>query len=238
MFEKFCIICFIISYPELLTAQTKKGETTVKEKYISFNIPALAEPHLAIGPSAGIRVTDRSELFTEAAFVTLSPFNYVFNADIDKLRGARLILQYRYHFLQQWRPLFNIKSASKQHRSIRQPFVAAEFRLKPLSFNTQSTLVNYNTNDTLHNYPFRANTITLGGALIFGNTFNLSSDGKWKLEFSAGLGAKHRLIRKNTLPAGYQLPFVERIAFQLPRLYEETGTAIFPVAVRLRYLRD
>lgn len=239
MIARCWIIFTILFIPESLISQTKQeAESAVKGKYLSINVFSLAEPHMAFGPSAGIRFTDRSEFFTEAAFVTRSPIRYSFNSNIQQLRGARFIIQYRYHFLQRWRPLIKLNSASKHHRSLYHPFMAAEFRFKPLSFNTQATFINYSTNDTLENYSFNANTITLGGALIFGHTINLSIDGRWKFEITAGVGAKKRIIRNTTVPSGYKLPYVERIAFQVPRLYEELGTVQLPVAFRLRYLLD
>ncbi len=238
MSGRYYLICFVFFNPVLSASQIISKETTVKEKYISFNIPALAEPHLAVGPSAGMRITNRSEFFAEASFITRSPIRYSFNAGIRQLYGARVIMQYRYHFLQRWKPLVKINSVSKRNRSLHHPFVAAEFRLKPLSFHTRGTFINYSTNDTLDNYPFKANTITYGGALIFGHTMNLSADEIWKLEFTAGLGAKQRIIQKTTVPSGYKQPYLERIPYQIPLLYEELGTVLLPIAFRLRYILE
>lgn len=208
-----------------------------KERYISVNVLSLAEPQLAFGPSFGYRFTERSEFFLEAAFVTRSPFyNW---QDADRLSGLRAIAQYRYHFLQQWRPLFNLGGRRRLQRSRHEPFIGLEFRAKPFSFSAKRDFVNLAAADTLRNYPFRANAFVYGGALVFGNTFDLSSDGRWKVECSFGIGAKVRLVNFKTVPAGYRRPeYEKRIAFQLPSLDEEIGTAYFPLAIRLRYVLD
>lgn len=207
------------------------------EQYISANVLSVTEPLLAFGPSIGYRFTERSEFFLEAAYVSRSPF-YKWQ-DADRLNGLRTILQYRYHFLQQWRPLFNTGSLRRLQRSRHQPFIGLEFRAKPYSFSAKRDFVNPATADTLHNYPFRASAFVYGGALIFGNTFDLSSDGRWKIECSFGIGAKERLVKFKTVPDGYQRPYYgKRIAFQLPSIDEEIGTAYFPFAIRLRYVLD
>jgi hypothetical protein len=232
-------IFFFASYVQ---AQQKSGRINTRfdetEKYISLNLFSVAEPQFAFGPSFGIRFTERSEIFAEAAYVAKTPFYKNDWEDYSYLRGARVILQYRYHFLQQWRPLFNFGLRNRRIRSRHQPFMGVEFRVKPIFFSTSASFVNQSTNDTLYNYVFKANAFTYGGALIFGNTFNLSRDEKWKLEFTLGIGAKQRVINKTTIPEGYKRPQLERAPFQRPPLYEELGTILIPCAIRLRLVLD
>ncbi|MGQ0740326.1 MAG: hypothetical protein ACT4OJ_14840 [Bacteroidota bacterium] len=210
----------------------------VKETYFSLNPFSVAEPQFAFGPSFGQRLTERSEYFIEAAYVGKTPFYKNDWQDYNMLRGARFIFQYRYHFLQQWRPLINFGEAFRSRRSRHHPFVGLEFRIKPISFSTTGSFVNAATRDTLQSYPFKANAFTYGGAVIFGNTFNLSSDGQWRLEFTAGIGAKQRNVNLKTVPDGYKTLVSQRLAFQAHSLYEEQGTVLVPLAVRLRYLFD
>lgn len=234
------LLLFLLPANLLLSQQDKelfRRTGFEKERFISVNVLSLAEPQLAFGPSLGYRFTDRSEFFLEAAYITRSPF-YKWE-DIDRLQGLRTIVQYRYHFLQQWRPLINTGGRRRLLRSMHQPFIGLEFRAKPFSFSTKRDFVNPATADTLDNYSFRANAFVYGGALVFGSTFDLSSDGRWKFECSFGIGAKERLVKYKTVPEGYQRPqYEKRIAFQLPSLDEEIGTAYFPFAIRLRYVLD
>lgn len=231
IFFTFSFSCFSQSIEDNIISEFQG-----KEKYFSMNFFSMAEPQFALGPSFGARISERSEFFAEAAYVAKSPFyNNSWN-DVEKLTGARVIIQYRYHFLQQWKPWFNFRKKSKLLRSRHQPFIGFEFRIKPVSFSTKGSFVNKTIQDTLFNYPFNANAFTFGGALIFGNTFNLSSDNKWKLEVTFGIGAKHKLVNFKTVPQNY-IPFYnDRIAFQVPLLYEEIGSAIFPCAIRIRYI--
>jgi hypothetical protein len=207
-----------------------------KEKYFSINFFSVAEPQFAIGPSFGNRFTERSEYFLELAYVAKTPF-YDWRS-FERLRGARMILQYRYHFLQQWRPLINFGNGIRRMREKHQPFIGVELRLKPISFTTTGNFINTTVNDTLYGYSFSANAFTYGGALIFGETFNLSANEKWKLELTMGIGAKQRNVKLKTVPAGYKVLPVERVAFQSPLLQEEAGGALIPFAVRLRYILD
>lgn len=208
-----------------------------KEKYFSLNLFSAAEPRFALGPSFGIRFTERSEFFTEAAYITRSPFYD--NARFEKLNGTRIILQYRYHFLQQWRPLFSFLAFRRNLRARHQPFIGIEWRMKPFFFSSTGTFINATTSDTLRSYAFRARSFTYGAALIFGETLNLSSDEKWKLEITAGIGGKQRSVTLKTVPSGYlpyYLPAPEWVSIPPPQI--ETGGVIFPFAIRLRYVID
>jgi hypothetical protein len=207
-----------------------------KEKYFSLNFFSVAEPMFTLGPSYGCRFSERSEYFFEAAYVAKSPF-YDWQ-DISRLHGARILAQYRYHFLQQWRPLINFGGLGNQRRKEKhQPFIGIEFRYKPFSFSSKGNFVNLSLHDTLYHVSFNANTNTYGGALIFGGTFNLSSDEKWKLELTAGIGGKQRNVNLKTIPAGYEVYRVlPKDGPILPLLQEETGAPYFPCTLRLRYV--
>ena len=206
------------------------------EKYFSVNFFSIAEPQFAIGPSFGNRFSERSEYFLELAYVAKTPF-YDWRS-FERLHGARMILQYRYHFLQQWRPLINLGSGYRKMREKHQPFIGFEFRLKPISFTTTGNFINASVNDTLYGYSFSANAFTYGGALIFGETLNLSANEKWKLEVTMGIGAKQRNVKLKTVPPGYKVLPRERVAFQTPLLQEETGGPLIPFAVRVRHILD
>jgi hypothetical protein len=237
------IVFLLLFLPGPATAQklmTKEaGSFNEPEKYISINFFSAAEPQFALGPSFGIRFTERSEVFAEAAYAGKTPFYKNDWKDVDRLNGARLILQYRYHFLQRWKPLFNFGQSGRRRRQSQQPFMGIEFRIKPASFSKKGSFVNNALNDTINNYPYKARFVSIGSALIMGHTWDISSNGKWKLEVAAGIGAKHRFVKYKNLPAGYKRPVYEfdgGPAFRIPDIDEETGAVYFPCAIRLRFV--
>lgn len=205
-----------------------------EEKYVTFNPFALGEPHIAIGAGFGNRFTQRSACFAELSYVAKHPF-YDNNLQ-NKLRGFRFITQYRYHFLQRWRPLINLGTAIRNRNARRNPFLGLEFRIKPFSFSANRTFINSSTSDTLTNFLFDGNAVSLGGAVLFGETYNLSSDGRWKLELSLGIGGKIKFVRYKNIPAGYKpVIIVGRYGLAAPGIDEPIGTPNFPCALRLRY---
>jgi hypothetical protein len=203
-------------------------------KYFTFNPFGLAEPQIAIGGGFGNRFTKRSEYFAELSFVSKTPF---YNTDVSKLNGFRLIGQYRYHFLQRWKPLINLgeitrwsrEKAARQH-----PFVAIEFRLKKYNFPGKNNFINNSITDTLYNYSYDARAISIGGALIGGNIFNFSN--RWKLETTVGLGGKQKFVMFKNIPDGYELKKERRAGFSFPPIYEESANLYVQFAIRLRYM--
>jgi hypothetical protein len=236
---KYYLLFILMGLSLPVFSQVKKNNLHAafmeKDKYFSINVLSMAEPMFAFGPSFGNRFTERSEYFFEAAYVAKSPF-YDWQ-DISRLHGARLLAQYRYHFLQQWRPLINFGKANRRRRERQQSFIAAEFRYKPFSFSSKGNFVNPFTLDTLINVPFSAGTNTFGGALLFGGTLNLSANEKWKLEITAGIGGKQRIVNLKSIPSGYRVyRELQKEGPVFPLLQEETGAPYFPCTIRLRYI--
>src|SRR6185436_14938010 len=87
---------------------------TETEKYFSFNPFGLIEPQVAIGIGYGNHFTERSEYFAELSYVGN---NYIYGDLLSSLHGARLITQYRYHFLQQWKPILNLRLRTRKIRT-------------------------------------------------------------------------------------------------------------------------
>lgn len=224
--------CHIIhGLPAQLPVKGIPKSRSESQLYVSMNLLSAAEPQLPLGASFGARLTDRTELFTEASYVTLSPFWD--QKTPDRLRGARLILQYRYHFLQQWKPIFGFRQGN---RSRHQPFAGIEFRWKPVSFQSTGTIVHTGNTDTISGFPIRGRATTLGFAFIMGQTFQLSSNGNWQLELTAGVGGKERKARLSNLPPGYQtISAVKREWLYIPPIEASASAVCFPLALRLRY---
>lgn len=202
------------------------------DKYITFNPLALAESPIAIGAGFGNRFSERSEYFAELAYTAKAP---LYSDIVKSLNGIRFIGQYHYHFLQQWKPILNI--GFNKNRGKNDPFMAAEFRFKNFSFSDTRSLVNVTTLDTLYGFNYKANATVIGGAILFGGTYNLSSNGNLQLEISAGIGARQKGVKLKNAPAGYKIYHVPPREWGLvPKIYEERGMPYFPVAFRLRYI--
>lgn len=209
----------------------KINSTGEKQTYISLNLLSAAEPQVPLGLSAGARLTERTEIFTEASYITRSPIWDL--KEPHRLSGARFLLQYRYHFLQRWKPLLGIRSA---RRSRYEPFAGIEGRWKPVSFQYTSDLVHISNPDTLRSFPVRGRANTFGLALIMGQTFQLSSNGNWQLELTAGVGGKERKVRLKNVPQGYQsITALNREWLYIPPIEASVSSVTFPLALRLRY---
>jgi Protein of unknown function (DUF3575) len=204
-------------------AQSKKNKTathglTQSEKYFSFNPFGLAEPQMAIGAGFGCRFSERSEYFTELSYLLKTPF-YSYQA--NSLNGFRFLGQYRYHFLQ--------KNTNR--------FIGAEFRLKMYEFTGKNTFVNNTSHDTLKSVSYNANAVSLGGAIVFGNTYNLSRNGMWKIEITAGIGAKHKLVSFKRALKEYEVIIQSKPdGLAPPYIFEAVGMPYIPCTIRLKYL--
>jgi hypothetical protein len=221
------IICQFISNGQTSTNKMLHTLFAKPVKYVSFNPLALTEPQMAIGIGFGNRFTERSEYFAELSYVTKTIF---YNTDVDKLNGFRFLGQYRYHFLQLKQTAHSFK------RWKRQPFVALEFRLKNYLFPTKNTFVNYSILDTISNLQKNANAISIGGAILFGASYHISKNNKWKLDVTAGIGAKQKFVEYKNLSNNYETIRLRKPdALGPPKIYEEVGMPYFPIAVRIKH---
>lgn len=236
---RILITILVLATSLFLQAQQREAKlfdnaSSASHKYYSFSPLALAEPYMAIGLGFGNRFTERSEYFTELAYLNKSPF---YDVPVQSLYGMRLILQYRYHFLQQWKPWFSELSNGKSKRSRRQPFIGLEFRTKTYNFKDKTSFVNASTADTLKNYFYKANSTVIGGALIFGSSYDFGEHGRVRLEVTWGIGSKQKLVAFKNVPAHYKIPVVIPYEYGwVPKVYESTSEPYFPFALRFRIL--
>jgi hypothetical protein len=128
-------------------------------------------------------------------------------------------------------------NAVRKKKASHHPFMGVEFRIKPFNFSATGTFIKNSPADTLDHFLYRANAVSLGGALLFGETYDLSSDGRWKLELTLGIGGKVKMVHYKNKPAGYE-PYIQKHAFGLavPAFNEAIGVPYFPCAFRLRYV--
>ncbi|MBP6025233.1 DUF3575 domain-containing protein [Ferruginibacter sp.] len=203
-------------------AQSKKNKTATQgldkgEKYFSFNPLGLGEPQMAIGAGFGCRFSKRSEYFTELSFLLKTPF-YSYQA--NSLKGFRFLGQYRYHL-----------------RINTNRFIGAEFRLKMYDFTGTNTFVNNTSHDTLKSVSYNANAISLGGAIVFGNTYTISKNRKWKIEITAGIGAKQKLVSLKGALKDYEVIIKRKLdGIAPPYIFEAVGMPYIPCTIRLKYL--
>jgi hypothetical protein len=225
--------CFKINAQQIKSKSSNR-RFTAKERYFTFNPLALAEPQIAIGAGFGNRFSERSEYFTELSYIAKHPF---YDMQEKSLHGFRFLAQYRYHFLQQWRPLINLGVRNRERKARLNPFVGLEFRLKPFNFTDTRTFIKSTPPDTLNSFLYKANAVSIGGAILFGETYNISSNGKWKLEVTAGIGGKVKIIKYKNLPAGYEPLFVQGgFGLKPPANDEAVGMPYFPFCIRLKYI--
>ena len=216
-------VIFLCLFNLFAAAQPKKNKTathrfTKSEKYFSFNPFGLVEPQMAIGAGFGCRFSVRSEYFTELSYLLKTPF-YSYQA--TSLNGFRFLGQYRYHFLQ-----------TNTDR-----FIGAEFRLKMYDFTGNNTFVNNTSHDTLSNVPYKANAVSLGGAIVFGNTYTISKNRKWKIEITAGIGAKQKLVSFKGVLKDYEVIIKRKLdGIAPPYIFEAVGMPYIPCTIRLKYL--
>ena len=237
------LLLLVLFFFKANAQQTKRKSTrqhfTATEKYFSFNPLALAEPKIAIGAGFGNRFSERSEYFTELSYIAKHPF---YDMQEKSLHGFRFLAQYRYHFLQRWRPLINLGNftrASRERNARQHPFIGIEFRLKPFNFTDKRTFLKSSPPDTLNSFLYKANAVSVGGAILFGETYNISSNGKWKLEVTAGIGGKVKIIKYKNLPVGYDPLFIQGgFGLKPPANDEAVGMPYFPFCIRLKYIID
>jgi hypothetical protein len=217
--------------------QPKIHKYSGNEKYFSFNPLALAELQIAISAGFGNRFTERSEYFTELSYIAKHP---LYDMPEKRLHGFRFLAQYRYHFLQRWRPLINLGNFTKRNKernARNNPFIGVEFRLKPFNFSATNTFIRRTPADTLNKFLYNANAVSVGGAILFGETYNISANGKLKIEITFGIGGKHKFVKFKNIPNGYQLPQFEPVEWNfIPEIYESIAMPYFPSTIRLRYL--
>jgi hypothetical protein len=193
----------------VLFAQQKKARWSV-----GVNPLALAESQMSAGPAVAYRFNNRFELWSEASYIFANSY---MPRHWKNMKGERFILQPRYY-------LGGAKSF----------FIVPEFRLKSYSFDNSLNFINAATADTLHAFPFRERQLLVGGALVAGKQYPLSKKNCLYLEITAGLGAKHRLIKRKNIPGGYRFYNIKG-GFALKPAYEDdnTGTVLFPLGFRL-----
>ena len=200
------------------TGKKKSIQLPLSQKMISFNPFSLFEPQAAIGIGFDHIVTQQWGYFTELSYVFKTPFY----KNPDPITGGfRWLVQYRYY----------LKAGGGWDY-----FIAPEFRMKGYGFTGSRNFENLQTADTLANVPYKANALSVGGGLLAGTGFNLTKNGQWRGEISAGIGARHKFVRYKNLPQGYKpVVYENACGFCPPQFDKAIGMPYFPMALRIKY---
>jgi hypothetical protein len=209
--KKIAIIFLLSLFYAVSFAQDRKSSWRV-----GVNPLALAESQISVGPAVAYRYANRFELWSEVSCIFANSY---MPRHWKNMKGLRFILQTRYYL-----------GESKAF------FVTPELRLKTYSFDNSLNFINATTADTLNAFPFKERQFLAGGALVLGRQYHLSKKNGLKLEITAGLGAKHRFIKRKNIPGGYRFNNIKG-GFALKPAYEDdnTGTVLFPVGFRLMW---
>lgn len=224
------LFMWVVSDAQLVTRSSDRF-LYAREKYFSLNPFGFVEGAMASGIGFGTRFSQRSEYFTELSYLGK---NLLYPDYVNSLHGGRLIAQYRYHFLKQLKPNFDSRSEAGQNRT--NSFVGLEFRLKTYNFSNTNNFVNRAVHDTLSDYLYKATAHCLGGAIIFGTTSNIDTRGKWKFEFTFGIGVKQKTVEFKNVPGNYQPIIVRAKDWGFPTIFESTNTPYFPIGMRMRHV--
>lgn len=205
-----------------LAATAQKNEASVKKTFLTFNPFSLFEPHAAAGFGISKNIKARSSYFGELSYVFKTPF---YRGAEPVTGGFRLLQQYRYGVNMQYKAEY---------------FIGAELRLKHFGFTgNNNVFINTSANDTISRYNYKAKATSVGGAIVIGTIINVSKNKKWQIEFTTGIGVKHKFVEYKNLPLGYKLfePGTERRGtVGPPEIDEAVGMPYIPSTLRLRYL--
>ena len=184
---------------------------------VGFNPLSFAESAMSIGPCVSYRLSERIGFWTEASYIFKN--SYLPNK-WKGVEGFRGIFQTRFY------------KGKKRNK-----FIAAEFRIKEYSFSNESSLT-YTTGDTSNDIMFsnfKETQLLVGGALVFGKEYILVKKQNIYMEFTFGLGGKHRFIDRNfVVPDGYSQFVIRPIDGPFLNIYgsDNQGTIYFPLALR------
>ncbi len=180
---------------------------------LSFNPLGLLELPAAVGVGIGYRLSDKVEIGSETSLLRNGPLPVG-----SSLTGIRQIVQLK-------------RFMDKNHHF----FLAGEIRYKSFSFLDSNDLINPVTRDTLSGIHYRTHISFVGAAFQFGTRLPLSTNGRFQLEITAGLGIKQKTIGRKGIPVEYQNLY-HSIDLNVWDLMYTPGTTIyFPGSIRFVY---
>ncbi len=230
------ILGFMVSF--CLTAfsqdEVKKPAKKTYSSYLVYNPFSWIEGQMPVGIGFARQFTERSEIYTELAWVTKTPF---YSTEPESLSGFRAIAQYRYHINSGGFPILGFFRRQRGLvRNVSESFIGLEGRIKTYNFTARYDFINPTAADTLQKYLYKANAFVWGGAIIFGKAFSISRGDRLQLEINIGIGGKEKTVKYKNLPAGFKpVTFTGGWGLKPPGIQESVGNPYFPCALRIRY---
>lgn len=118
-------------------------------------------------------------------------------------------------------------------------FYGLDLRIKYFSFEDKGSFVNVASNDTLFNFKHAVSNTLFGAAALVGVRLPISKNKKWALELNTGIGNKYRLVKRKSIPAGYDYyrpDFVEKhYNFTSGQDVSSSENVYFPSALRILF---
>ncbi|MBL0337064.1 MAG: hypothetical protein IPP73_17565 [Chitinophagaceae bacterium] len=234
--KKIILFVFLLlsKQPVFSQDEEKKPTKNTYDSYLVYSPFSWLEGQMPVGLGFARQFTERSEVYTELAWVTKSPF---YSTEPESLSGFRAIAQYRYHINSGGFPIFGFFRRQKRFiRNVSESFIGLEGRIKTYNFSAKYDFINPTAADTLHKYLYKANAFVWGGAIIFGKAFSISRNDRLQAEINIGIGGKEKTVKYKNLPAGYKpVTTIGGWGLKPPGIQESMGNPYFPCAVRIRY---
>lgn len=195
-----------------VNAQSTKGI------YLSVNPFAVLEPQAAYGMAVGYTFNENFDVSTE--YSRLSKPNWGDAGSYINIKGFRSITTLKF-----------TTSTDEWRRS--RNFIAAEFRIRKFSFDDVQDFTDVASHNTIRDYWFKNNTTVKGLAVLAGKQKDMCENGKWVLEFTAGIGVKQTTVNRENTPANMTIVPVEAALGEIPNYRNEQTSVYFPLALRV-----
>lgn len=201
-------------------ANTLYAQLPARRFGIGVNPLALAEPSVAISTAGYYQFTKKFGIMAEPALLLGN--SYFLPNNWKNIKGFRIAVQ----------PKLSISFDNGF-------YLGFDGRFKSYSFNSTGRFIKNNYADTILVNGFRQREDIFGGALQLGLYVNLNKKETIFLDFSLGIGAKHRYITRKSNIAGYDIYLLDRqsdVALHPPYEFNDAGTVYTPGGVRLVFL--
>ena len=211
--RKSCAL-FIMMIAAVSFTSAQKNKPSV---YAGIDVVSLAEPEMGVGLPVSVRFTPRFGFLAEPTYIF---HNSYMHSDWQNMKGYRLLLQPRYYY-----------------KTYDNKYVAAELRIKHLSFNNRMSFINTKANDTLSGYSTSQSQNIISFSVLIGNEWTISKNKRLWLNLNAGLGYKKRMVDYKNVPDGYSYDLsLDRSCSGLrPHYYSDDVNFLIPLNLRVLY---
>ena len=186
--------------------------------YLSVNPLGIMEPQAAYGLGVGYIFNDQIDVSTE--FSKLSKPTWTDEGKYTNVKGFRSISTIKI-------------TTSTDDWKLTRNFIAAELRVKNISFDDMQDFTNTATHATIKDFWFKNHTKSIGIAGMFGKQKYLCESGKWILELTAGIGLKYITVTREHTPSNAVMVAKETGFGEMPNYRNDQTSFYFPLAARI-----